>query len=81
MIHAHFDLFQEDRRSQQLIDRLCRQSLLERRIGVQLAQTKREKSVLLGNLLEREKEHAAQREREFEQAMDLERVSTSQTAV
>ncbi|KAF6773839.1 hypothetical protein AHF37_06619, partial [Paragonimus kellicotti] len=67
--------YQEQRRARQLAERLLRQSQLERRLLVQLEQTKHEKSVLLANRIERQKEYESRRELEFQAAMDYERVS------
>ncbi|CAH8565850.1 unnamed protein product [Schistosoma turkestanicum] len=64
---------QEEIRSEQLMQRLSRQSHLESRISVQLEQIKQEKSIIFENRLEREKQYEARRELEFQLAMDRER--------
>ncbi|KAF5395105.1 hypothetical protein PHET_07714, partial [Paragonimus heterotremus] len=65
--------YEEQRRTRQLAERLLRQSQLERRLLVQLEQTKHEKSVLVANRIERQKEYESRRELEFQAAMDYER--------
>ncbi|CAI2734137.1 unnamed protein product [Schistosoma spindalis] len=64
---------QEEVRSEQIMQRLSRQSHLESRISVQLEQIKQEKSVILENRLERERQYETRRELEFQLAMDHER--------
>ncbi|XP_018654045.1 hypothetical protein Smp_158730 [Schistosoma mansoni] len=64
---------QEEIRSEQIMQRLSRQSHLESRISVQLEQIKQEKSVILENRLERERQYETRRELEFQLAMDHER--------
>lgn len=56
------------------MQRLSRQSHLESRISVQLEQIKQEKSIILENRLERERQYETRRELEFQLAMDHERV-------
>ncbi|CAH8632428.1 unnamed protein product [Schistosoma guineensis] len=64
---------QEEIRSEQIVQRLSRQSHLESRISVQLEQIKQEKSIILENRLERERQYETRRELEFQLAMDHER--------
>ena len=65
---------QEARREEMLVNRLIRQSQQERRIAVQLLQARHEKEVIRRNRLEREKQYEFRRLKEFEQALDKEKV-------
>ena len=57
-----------------LVNRLIRQSQQERRIAVQLLQARHEKEVIRRNRLAREKQYENRRLKEFEQALDKEKV-------
>ena len=57
-----------------LVNRLMRQSQQERRIAVQLLQTRHEKEVIRRNRLSREKQYEFRRLKEFEEAMNKEKV-------
>jgi hypothetical protein len=59
-----------------LVNRLMRQSQQERRIAVQLLQTRQEKEVIRSNRLQREKEYEERRLREFEEALNKEKVNS-----
>ncbi|KAK4467434.1 hypothetical protein MN116_009066, partial [Schistosoma mekongi] len=72
ILEAHHNR-QEEIRSEQIIQRLSRQSHLESRICVQLEQIKREKSIILENRREREQQYEARIELGFQLAMDRER--------
>ncbi|TNN09433.1 Sperm flagellar protein [Schistosoma japonicum] len=72
ILEAHHNR-QEEIRSKQIMQRFSRQSHLESRICVQLEQIQREKSIILENRREREKQYEARRELEFQLAMDRER--------
>ena len=65
---------QEARREEMLVNRLIRQSQQERRIAVQLLQARHEKEVIRRNRLAREKQYEFRRLKEFEQALDKEKV-------
>ena len=67
---------QEARREEMLVKRLMRQSLQERRIAVQLLQTRHEKQIIRNNRLTREEQFGERRLKEFEEAMNRESVST-----
>jgi len=57
-----------------LVNRLMRQSQQERRIAVQLLQTRHEKDIIKQNRLYREKQYEERRLREFEEALNREAV-------
>ena len=57
-----------------LVNRLIRQSQQGRRIAVQLLQARHEKEVIRRNRLAREKQYENRRLKEFEQALDKEKV-------
>ncbi|XP_075697993.1 sperm flagellar protein 2 [Rhinoderma darwinii] len=59
-------------REEQLINHLMRQSQQERRIAVQLMQSRHEKEVMRQNRIFREKQYQERREREFQEALDRE---------
>ena len=56
------------------MNRLIRQSQQGRRIAVQLLQARHEKEVIRRNRLAREKQYENRRLKEFEQALDKEKV-------
>ena len=58
-----------------LVKRLMRQSQQERRIAVQLLQTRHEKQIIRNNRLMREQQFSERRLKEFEEAMNREAVS------
>ena len=62
-----------------MVNRLMRQSQQERRIAVQLLQTRHEKEIIKRNRIMREKQHEERRLREFEDALNREAVSVSFT--
>ena len=66
--------YQEAKREELLVNRLMRQSQQERRIAVQLLQTRHEKEVIRNNRLAREKEYQDRRLVEFEEALNREKV-------
>ena len=68
-------MFQDARREEMLVNRLMRQSQHERRIAVQLMQTRQEKDVIRNNRVLREKEYEERRRRDFSDALDREAVS------
>jgi 3-dehydroquinate dehydratase len=57
-----------------LVNRLMRQSQQERRIAVQLLQTRHEKEIIRKNRLAQEKEYEARRLIEFQEALNREAV-------
>lgn len=61
-------------REEQLVHRLMRQSLQERRITVQLMHARHEKSVMKQNRIFREKQYEEQRLKEFTDSLDREKV-------
>ncbi|XP_063721341.1 sperm flagellar protein 2-like isoform X3 [Symsagittifera roscoffensis] len=64
---------QEDaRREEEIVNRLMRQSQVERRIVVQLLQTRQEKAVILENRKLREQQYQERRRKEFEDALNVE---------
>ena len=58
-----------------MVNRLMRQSQQERRIAVQLLQTRQEKEIIKRNRIMREKQHEERRLKEFEDALNREAVS------
>ena len=72
-LRAH-EAQEEAKREEMLVNRLMRQSQQERRIAVQLLQTRHEKEVIRRNRLGREKQYEHRRLKEFEEAMNKEKV-------
>ncbi|XP_069769177.1 sperm flagellar protein 2-like [Narcine bancroftii] len=62
-------------REEQLVNRLMRQSLQERRIAVQLMHARHEKHVMVQNRIFRERQYEEQRLKEFKESLDREEVS------
>ncbi|ESO92609.1 hypothetical protein LOTGIDRAFT_120497 [Lottia gigantea] len=60
------------RREEILVNRLMRQSQQERRIAVQLLQTRHEKEVITRNRIYREKQYEERRRKDFEDALNKE---------
>lgn len=58
-----------------LVERLMRQCQQERRIATQLMHIRKEKDTIRNNRIFRLRQHAEQRELEFQQALDREAVS------
>eukprot|EP00061_Rhincodon_typus_P010738 g35255.t1 len=59
-------------REEQLVNRLMRQSLQERRIAVQLMHARHEKQIIIQNRIFREKQYKEKRLQEFQEALDKE---------
>ncbi|GCC42804.1 hypothetical protein chiPu_0026657, partial [Chiloscyllium punctatum] len=59
-------------REEQLVNRLMRQSLQERRIAVQLMLARHEKQVITQNRIFREKQYEEKRLQEFQEVLDKE---------
>lgn len=60
-----------------LVNRLMRQSQQERRIAVQLLQTRHEKEIIRRNRVQREQMYEERRLRDFEEALNREAVSSN----
>eukprot|EP01047_Picozoa_sp_COSAG01_P050190 COSAG01_NODE_5046_length_4528_cov_2.039287_2_plen_827_part_00 len=60
---------EEKRREQLLAEKLLKQSAQERKLGARLAQTRMHKEVIKENRLIRERQYAAQRQRDFEDVL------------
>ena len=65
---------QESKREESLITHLLRQSQFERRIAVELLHARHEKDVIRENRIAKEQEILDRREKEFQDALDKERV-------
>ncbi|XP_052233181.1 sperm flagellar protein 2-like [Dreissena polymorpha] len=63
---------EEAHREEMLVNRLMRQSQQERRIAVQLLQTRHEKEVIRSNRIQREQMYEERRRKDFEDAMNRE---------
>ncbi|XP_059500967.1 sperm flagellar protein 2 isoform X2 [Stegostoma tigrinum] len=63
---------------EQLVNRLMRQSLQERRIAVQLMHARHEKQIIIQNRIFREKQYEEKRLQEFQEALDKEAVLARQ---
>ncbi|GCB84771.1 hypothetical protein scyTo_0025440, partial [Scyliorhinus torazame] len=61
-------------REEQLVNRLMRQSLQERRIAVQLMHARHEKQVIMQNRFFREKQYEEKRLQEFQDVLDKDAV-------
>ncbi|XP_078413355.1 sperm flagellar protein 2 [Cetorhinus maximus] len=72
-LQAH-EAQEEVYREEQLVNRLMRQSLQERRIAVQLMHARHEKQVIMQNRIFREKQYEEKRLQEFQEALDKEAV-------
>jgi len=66
---------QDASREDDLVNRLMRQSQMERRIAVQLMHTRHEKEAIKRNRMELEKQFTERRLQDFQQALDREAVS------
>ncbi|XP_059830042.1 sperm flagellar protein 2-like isoform X2 [Hypanus sabinus] len=71
---AQEEVYQEE----ELVNRLMRQSLQERRVTVQLMQARHEKQVMRQNRIFREKQYEEQRLKEFQQSLDQEEILARQ---
>ncbi len=67
--------FQNDRREKALVERLMKQCQQERRIATQLMAIRKEKDTIRNNRIYRQKQYEEQRLKEFDEALDKERVS------
>ena len=67
-------LLKEERREDVLVNLCMRQSIQERRIAVQLMQLRHEKDVIRRNRLAKEKQFEEARVKEFQEALDREKV-------
>lgn len=65
---------QEARRDEQLVKRLTRQTQLEQRLATQLLQMRRQKEVIRENRLFREQQYQQRREKDFQEALEMEAV-------
>ncbi|XP_072903942.1 sperm flagellar protein 2 isoform X2 [Hemitrygon akajei] len=74
---AQEEVYQEE----ELVNRLMRQSLQERRVTVQLMQARHEKQVMRQNRIFREKQYEEQRLKEFQQSLDREEILARQERV
>ncbi|XP_062905823.1 sperm flagellar protein 2 [Mobula hypostoma] len=74
---AQEEVYQEE----ELVNRLMRQSLQERRVTVQLVHARHEKHVMEQNRFFREKQYEEQRLKEFRQALDREEILARQERV
>ncbi|XP_067885195.1 sperm flagellar protein 2 isoform X1 [Heterodontus francisci] len=72
-LQAH-EMQEQVYREEQLVNRLMRQSLQERRIAVQLMQVRQEKQVIVQNRIFREKQYEVMRLQEFYEALDREAI-------
>ncbi|XP_051875825.1 sperm flagellar protein 2-like [Pristis pectinata] len=79
-LEAH-EAQEEVYREEQLVTRLMRQSLQERRVIVQLMHVRHEKHVMVQNRIFREKQYEEQRLKEFRQSLDREEVLARQERV
>ena len=68
------EALEESKREEALVAHLLRQSQFERRIAVELLHARHEKDVIRENRINKEKEILERREREFQEALDRERV-------
>ena len=64
-----------------LVNRLMRQSQQERRIAVQLLQTRHEKEIIRKNRITRETQYEQARLKDFEDALNREAVSNSMSLI
>ncbi|XP_043542770.1 sperm flagellar protein 2-like [Chiloscyllium plagiosum] len=76
-LQAH-EAQEEVYREEQLVNRLMRQSLQERRIAVQLMLARHEKQVITQNRIFREKQYEEKRLQEFQEVLDKEAVLVRQ---
>ncbi|XP_048450235.1 sperm flagellar protein 2-like [Rhincodon typus] len=76
-LQAH-EAQEEVYREEQLVNRLMRQSLQERRIAVQLMHARHEKQIIIQNRIFREKQYKEKRLQEFQEALDKEAVLARQ---
>ena len=80
MLISHYHLiqifFQIAHRDEVLVKRGLRQTQQERKIVVQLLQTRLQKNVILNNRILREKQYEERREKDFLDAMNREAVSS-----
>ena len=67
-------ILKESKREEALVAHLLRQSQFERRIAVELLHARHEKDVIRENRVNKEKEILERREKEFQEALDKERV-------
>lgn len=65
---------QEACRDEQLVKRLTRQTQLEQRLATQLLQMRRQKEVIRENRLFREQQYQQRRERDLQEALEMEAV-------
>ena len=70
------EALEESKREEALVAHLLRQSQFERRIAVELLHARHEKDVIRENRVNKEKEILDRREKEFQEALDKERVNT-----
>ncbi|XP_072113592.1 sperm flagellar protein 2 isoform X3 [Mobula birostris] len=80
LLEAH-EAQEEVYREEELVNRLMRQSLQERRVTVQLVHARHEKHVMEQNRFFREKQYEEQRLKEFRQALDREEILARQERV
>ncbi|XP_078286656.1 LOW QUALITY PROTEIN: sperm flagellar protein 2 [Rhinoraja longicauda] len=76
-LEAH-EAQEEVYREEQLVHRLMRQSLQERRITVQLMHARHEKQIMIQNRIYREKQYEEQRLKEFTDSLDREKMVVRQ---
>lgn len=69
-------LLKDSKREESLVSHLLRQSQFERRLAVELLQTRHEKDVLRQNRIAYEKQLEIRRRQDFIEAMDREAVSS-----
>uniref|UniRef100_A0A4W5JBP2 Sperm flagellar 2 n=1 Tax=Hucho hucho TaxID=62062 RepID=A0A4W5JBP2_9TELE len=72
---------EEALREEQLVERLTRQSQLERRLAVQLMQLRQQKDVLRQNRVFRERQYQEQRLRDFQEALEREAALARQASL
>uniref|UniRef100_A0A674CPG7 Sperm flagellar 2 n=1 Tax=Salmo trutta TaxID=8032 RepID=A0A674CPG7_SALTR len=72
---------EEALREEQLVERLTRQSQLERRLAVQLMQLRQQKDVLRQNRVFRERQYQEQRLRDFQEALEREAALAHQASL
>jgi hypothetical protein len=73
-MYIFLNLIKESKREESLITHLLRQSQFERRIAVELLHARHEKDVIRENRIAKEQEILDRREKEFQDALDKERV-------
>uniref|UniRef100_A0A8C7P7Q9 Sperm flagellar 2 n=1 Tax=Oncorhynchus mykiss TaxID=8022 RepID=A0A8C7P7Q9_ONCMY len=72
---------EEALREEQLVERLTRQSQLERRLAVQLMQLRQQKDILRQNRVFRERQYQEQRLRDFQEALEREAALARQASL